>query len=364
MDNKNTNTNNKTVKSKQTEQTDKNINEFKEDILKQGTGVGSTLTKFARGSAMFLLILCLIICIILYVFIAGGISVYLSKLGDANILPTNKDFFPYTNVSQNIPPSSANIFTNSKINFPYDTYNSSNYLLNGTRKYKEKLQSSFYLVYLLMTYFITIYENMIQFNYIAANFGLNLMSKIPNDTLTILFGPTILTILMFITSLINPIYFIFTWFASLTTFFEFEKNATQLESTGDFKGIWRPLNVILNFWLVPISIICALWMACIMFLMFFFSAWWTFLVVSFILSLVWWSCYFYAATINGVNVNIISTILGLLKFYKFYLMALISFIIIVMSFLNFGIVGLATCSVVVLLTYLGLFNDLGLDMFE
>jgi hypothetical protein len=204
---------------------------------------------------------------------------------------------------------------------------------------------------------------MIQFNYTATNFALNLMSKIPNDTVTILFGPTILTILMIITGFINPIYFIFTWFASLTTFFEFEKNATQLEATGDFKGIWKPFNIILNLGLVPISIICALWMACIMFLMFFFSTWWTFLVVAFILYLVWWSCYFYAATINGVNVNIISTILGLLKFYKFSFMILISFIIILLSIFNFGIWGISACLGILLLIYLGAFTSLGLDMF-
>ena len=40
----------------------KDDNEFKEEIFKQGTGVGNTLTKFARSSAMFLLILFFIIC--------------------------------------------------------------------------------------------------------------------------------------------------------------------------------------------------------------------------------------------------------------------------------------------------------------
>jgi hypothetical protein len=361
MDNKNIN--NQNNQNKQTEQTDKNVDEFKEEIKKQGTEIGNTIKKFAMDTGMFLFILFIIICIILYVFISGGISVYLSKLGAANILPTNKEFFPYTNVTQTITPPSTPIFTNSKINFPYDTYNSSNYLLDGTRKYKDKLQTSFYLVYLIMTYFITIYENMVQFNYSAINLGLYLMNQIPNDTVILLFGPTMLTIVTFIISIINPIYFIFTWFTSLKTFFQFENNAAQLEANADFKGIWKSLNVILNIGLVPISIIIALWMALIMFVMFFFSTWWTFGVVSFIFFLVLWSCYFYAATINGVNVNLISTILGLLKLYKFSLMILISLIIILMSFLNFGILGIVTCSCVLLLIYLGAFNSLGLDMF-
>jgi hypothetical protein len=190
------------------------------------------------------------------------------------------------------------------------------------------------------------------------------MSKIPNDTIIMLFGPTILTILTFIISILNPIYFIITWFTSLKTFFEFEKNATQLESNVNFKGTGSSLNVILHMGLVAISIILSLFMAWIMFLMFFFSAWFTFLVVSFILFLVLLSCYFYAATINGVNVNIISTILGLLKFYKFYLMVLISFIIMVLSVLNFGIWGGVTCAGTLLLIYLGAFAALGLDMFD
>jgi hypothetical protein len=356
MDNKNTNNN--------TNQTDKNVNEFKEELKKQGDEIGKMLKKFTVDAGMMTLFVFIMICIILYLFISGGISLYLSKLGSANILPTDKEFFPYTNVKPPIIPSSTHIFTNSNMTFPNDTYNSSNYLLNGTRKYKETLQSSFYIVYLIMTYFITIYENMVQFNYAAINLGLYLMSQIPNDTAILLFGPTILTILTCLISIINPIYFIFTWFVSLKTFFAFEKNAAQLEGTSDFQGIWKSFNVILNIGIVPLSIIVALFMAWIMFLMFFFSTWWTFSVVSFILFLVLWSCYFYAATINGVNVNLISTILGLLKFYKFSLMTLISFIIIVLSFLNFGIWGIATCAFVLLLTYLGAFNALGLDMFE
>ena len=204
---------------------------------------------------------------------------------------------------------------------------------------------------------------MVQFNYAAINLVLYLINKIPSDTAIILFGPTILTTLIFIVSIINPIYFIFTWFASLKTFFEFEKNATQLEANADFKGIWQMFNVILNIWLVPLSIIVAIIMAGIMFLMFFFSTWWTFSVVSIISFLVILSCYFYAATINGVNVTMFSTILGLLKFYKFYLMALISFVIIVLSFLNFGICGIVTCFGVLLLIYLGAFASLGLNMF-
>jgi len=356
MDNKNTN--NKNSKTKQ------NLDDFKEEIKKQGGEIGNTILKFARKTTMLLLILFIVICIILYFYISGGISLYLSKLGDTSILPTNKEFYPYTNVSQSVTPSSENIFTNSKITFPYDAYNSSNYLLNGTRKYKETLQSSFYLIYLIMNYFITIYENMVQFNYAAINLGLYVMHQIQSDTAILLFGPTILTIITFIIGIINPIYFIFNWFASLSTFFEFEKNATQLESNTDFKGIWKSLNIILHMWLVPISIITALIMASIMFVMFFLSTWWTFLVVSIILWMVLFSCYFYAASINGVNVNMITTILGILKYYKFSIMTLISVIILLLSFLNLGIMGFVTCSVILFLTYLGVFNGLGLDMFE
>jgi len=349
-----------------TKQTKKKMNEFTEELKRQGNDFGNTVKTFALKTGMLLLVLVIIVCIILYFFVSGGVVLYLSKLGGSHILPTNKAFFPYTNVNPVPPiiPAIENIFTNSKIVFPNDTYNSSNYLLNGTRKYKDKLQSSFYLIYLFMNYFITIYENMVQFNYAAINFGLRLMSAIPYDVLTILFGPTILTILTIIIGFINPIYFIFTWFASLLTFFEFEKNAEHLERNANFKGIWQSFNVILNVGLVPISIIFALWMACIMFVMFFYSTWWSFSAASIVLYLVLLSCYFYAATINGVNVNIISTILGLLKYYKVTLMILISFAILVMSFLGFGIIGGFTCLGILLLIFFGAFNDLGLDMFS
>jgi hypothetical protein len=356
MDNKDTNKKSK----KEISQTDKNIQEFKDEIKKEGEEIGNTVKKILLESYSLFIMLIVIICIILYVFFSGGMTLYLSKLGSANILPTNKEFFPYTNVKPTITPSTTHIFTNSTINFPYDAYNSSNYLLNGTRKYKDTLQSSFFIVYLIMTYFITIYENMIQFNYAAINLVLYIINLIPNDTAIMLLGPIIVTILSCLISIINPLYFIFTWFASLATFFEFEKNATQLERNADFKGIWQAFNGILNIGIVPISISVALFMALIMCIMFFFSMWWTFSAVSIILFLVWLSCYFYTSTINGVNVNIITTILALLKYYKFYLMILISFIILLMSFLNFGICGIVTCSLVLLLILFGSFNDLGL----
>ena len=364
MDNTNqTDKKDKKDKKYKKDKKDTNMDEFKEELKKQGDEIGRILKKFAMDAGTLSLIVFIIICIILYVFVIGGLALYLSKVGAANILPTNKEFFPYTNVKPDKIPSSTHIFTNSNMTFPYDAYNSANYLLNGTRKYKETLQSSFYIVYLIMTYFITVYESMIQFNYSAINLGLYLMSNIPSDTVILLFGPAILTMLTFIISFINPIYFIFTWFVSLKTFFAFEKNAAQLEGNADFKGIWKSFNVILNIGIVPLSIVVALFMSWIMFLMFFFSTWVTFSVVSFVLFLVLWSCYFYTATINGESVNLISTILGLLKFYKFSLMTLISLIIIVLAFLNFGIWGLVASAIILLLTYLGAFNSLGLDMF-
>lgn len=371
----NKNTNNQTTNSTKMSKTDENIQEFKEEPKQEDADIGTTIKQIALDSLSFLIVLIIVICIILYLFFSGGVVLYLSKLGNhsnyyshyrtANILPTNTEFFPYTNVKPNITLSSTHIFTNSTINFPYDTYNSSNYLLNGTRKYKEKLDSSFYLVYLIMTYFITIYENMIQFNYTAINFVLYIINQISNDTAIMLLGPIILTILMCLVSIVNPLYFIFTWFACLKTFFEFDKNAAQLERNTDFKGIFQIFNGILNLGLVPISITVALFMSFIMFLMFFLSAWWTFLAVYIILLLVWISCYFYTGTINGVNVNMITTVLALLKFYKFSLMTLISFIILLLSFLHLGIWGIITCSIILLLIWFGLFNDLGLgDMFS
>ena len=57
MDNKNTNNQNN-----KTDQTDKNLDEFKEDIKKQGTEIGNTVNKFAADTGMFVLILFCIIC--------------------------------------------------------------------------------------------------------------------------------------------------------------------------------------------------------------------------------------------------------------------------------------------------------------
>ena len=75
---------------------------------------------------------------------------YVCKLAQSNILPTDINCAPYTDTEPNIQPIETNIFQTDgekplsmKISFPYDVYNSKNYILDMFREYKNESNSNF-----------------------------------------------------------------------------------------------------------------------------------------------------------------------------------------------------------------------------
>ena len=83
-------------------------------------------------------------------YTGSGLLLYACKLAQSNILPTDIHCSPYTDSEPNIQPIKTNIFTTGgdnplsmKLSFPYNEYNSKNYIIDMFRDYKNEPRSNF-----------------------------------------------------------------------------------------------------------------------------------------------------------------------------------------------------------------------------
>ena len=289
---------------------------------------------FINEKCQFLIhLLFITICIIIYFLIGCG-TLYGSKLAFSNILPTDVTQFPYTDIRTGLKPNiESDIFKvlsdpviASKMQFPFDEYNTSNFLINWTRKMKNTLDvgDTNYYYYLFMNYFTNLYVVMINFNYKMLNFNLNALNLLPNDLSKIIIGPIILIIMQVITSIINPFYFIFSWFYNLGTFLDFEKSEKVLEKSLDFKGILSIFNPIINPLLNLSNMYISFVLLITMIILFFIMSPLTFTAIGVMLFIVNTSWFFYKSIINNnEKATMFETMMTLFDFYKLWIIGAI-----------------------------------------
>jgi hypothetical protein len=140
----------------------------------------------------FMFSVIVIFIIILLYFSSSSLILFVCKLAQANILPTEPKCEPYTSNHPDISPSpiQTNIFTtftepemSMKLEIPYDEYNSKNKIIDMFREYKEKSSSNF-----LANYFISITEMLMQFDYSMINVIMNFFNTLP-ESIIVGFGP-------------------------------------------------------------------------------------------------------------------------------------------------------------------------------
>ena len=307
---------------------------------------------FSNIGNFFLTVLILFIMIILY-YASSGLILYACKLGQSNILPTDVHCYPYEETKPNIQPIQTNIFTtftdpemSMKMKFPYNEYNASNKVLDMFREYKHQPKSNF-----LANYFISIMENIIQFNYSSFNQILNLMNGYLPEAVIILFGPILVSILSTLIFLIDHLYLIYLWFANMGWFF---KTNTNDSGTGNPK--WEDVG-----FASPFAYWCAIWLVILFVILFFFA----FPLLSIIarIAMTWciFSCMTYKAEMNGKIISAIPIIQDLFKYYKLLIMAIFSFFVIVSAFSKLGTVPGIFSIIILLLIYFGIIS---IDIFK
>lgn len=312
----------------------------------------SDSTNFASNVVSFITTIISIFIIVLLYFSGSGLILYVCKLAQTNILPTEENCYPYTESKPNIQPIKTNIFTtftdpemSMKMEFPYDEFNSSNKALDMFRKYKNKSNSHF-----LANYFISIVEQLMNFNYSAINTVMNTLNGLP-EMLLVWLGPIIVGFLFAIMSIINLLYTIYLWFANMNWFFK-----TNVNDTGDGMPKWEEVTLT-----SPVDWGLGVGLVILFAVLFFFG----FGVISFIpfaiLSYCCFTCLFYKSIMNGKKSSALTVIKDLLKYYKLTIVGIISFFVVSLAFSKLGVVPGIFSIITLGLIYWGI---LAIDLFK
>ena len=313
----------------------------------------SSVESYTSKVMGFMFSVVVIFIIILLYFSSSSLILFVCKLSQSNILPTDPKCAPYTSTHPDINPSpiQTNIFTtftepemSMKLEIPYDEYNSKNKIIDMFREYKEKPSSNF-----LANYFISITEMLMQFDYSMINVIMNFFNTLP-ESIIVGFGPIFVAFLFSLGILFNGLYFIYLWFFNMGWFFK-----TNTNVSGEGKPEWVDVTLMspINLFL---SVVLVILFAIIFFLGFSF--------ISFIpFATIFWcvfSCLFYKGKMNGKSVMSFSMIKETLKHYKISFVIAISIFVILLAFSKLGTIPGIFSIATVLLIYWGV---IGIDIF-
>jgi len=322
------------------------IDEKKEETTSTSNGLTTNIGNFLKSVFSAILI------IVIYFFL-GGLVLYGCKIGQSNILPTDENCYPYTNLKPDIENIPINIFTtftdpqtSMKINFPYNKFNSSNVILDLFRNYKDEPKSNF-----LANYFISIIESLLQFNFSSLGFILNMMNGLP-EAVIVLIGPILISIVTSLIFLCDNFYLIYLWFANMGWFFKHNSN-TDL----NHKPVWDNVTVV-----DMVDYGCGIALVILFFILF-----WVVLLISlpvlpFItMCLTIFTGINYMGVINGKSANSLTIIKDIFKYYKVTIMSIFSFFVIISAFANLGTISGIFSIITLGLIYAGFIS---IDLFK
>lgn len=296
----------------------------------------------------FLYALIHFIIVLFIYFSCSGLMLYLCKLAQSNILPTDSNCYPYSNNMPNIAEIDTNIFTtlfsdpqmSMKLRFPYNETNASNKLLEAISSYRNDPKSIF-----LANYFTSIIESLVQFNYSFLNVVMNTFNGLP-EIITVLLGPIITFVLLIVFGFVNFFYLIYLWFMKMTWFFK--KNTA---SENDAQANWSDVSVLdpINFGIGFVLVIAFI-------IMFFlgFAVIGLIPIVIFLYCLL--SCAFYNSTLNGKNAGISTVIKEIFLNYKLVIVGILCLKTIMLAFQKLGVVPGGFAILTVLLVYVGVIS--------
>jgi len=306
-----------------------------------------------KNIGSFLMSVITIIFITILYIIFSSIILYECKLAQSNIVPTILECYPYTNFTLDIEKINANIFitdteppNSSKINFPYDKFNSSNSILEMFRKYKEDPGSSFFL-----NYIISILENLINFNNNALTTFFNFLNNLP-EILIVTIGPVISLIYFVLVQIMSLFMFMFYYFSEMNWFFKENVNADSNEKPKwEDIDIEDPYKMGVSFTLVG-SLFILFWIL-------------SFTITPFLVIFIFYTCFFmtfsYKFDFDNKNGSLLNIIKETFKHYKVTITSLLSFLIILTTFSKLGTVSGVISILTVLLIY---FKMIDINIFE
>jgi len=285
-------------------------------------------------------------------YTGSGLILYACKLAQSNILPTDIHCSPYTDSKPNIQPIKTNIFSTGgdnplsmKLSFPYNEYNSKNYIIDMFREYKNEPKSNF-----LANYLISMIEIVMQFNYSAFNKILDMLNGLP-EIILVVFGPIIMAFVSTLIFIADHLYLIYLWFAQMGWFFK-----TNTNDSGTGNPNWEDVTVI-----SPFNYGCAIGLVILFFILFFFSL--PFISILAGLSMSWcmFSCMTYKAEMGGKIISALPIIKDTFKYYKTIIMSILSLFVVISAFSRLGPIPGIFSILTLALIYFGIIS---IDLFN
>jgi len=285
-------------------------------------------------------------------YTGSGLVLYACKLAQSNILPTDIHCSPYTDLKPDIQPIKTNIFTTGgdsplsmKLSFPYNEYNSKNYIIDMFREYKNEPKSNF-----LANYFISMIESVIHFNYSIFNKILDMLNGLP-EFLLVIFGPAIAAFMTTIIFILDHVYLIYLWFAQMGWFFK-----TNSNDTGTGNPNWEDVTFVspFNYW-------CAIGLVILFAILFFFALPVISILAAFSISWCIFSCIMYKAEMGDKIISALPIIKDTFKYYKTLIMSILSFFVIVSAFSKLGTLPGIFSILTLALIYFGIIS---IDLFN
>ena len=284
--------------------------------------------------------LIIIIVFIIIYFSFGVYALYICKIAQSNILPTDADCFPFSESKPTVTPIQTNIFKTDdksiKLSFSYDE-NSDFELLKTLREYKNSYDSNN-----ILNYFISIIETLIAFDFKLINTTFNTLNLVP-EVLVVLFGPFILGVISVILLLCNCFYGLFLWFYNMFWFFKKNTNVERGK-----KPVWEDVTFLQPFgYGIGIFLVIMLSIILLFFAPFFIGI--DNLISSFCLFII----FTYTGTMADKSSGFITVFKEALKVYKLSLMIILCIFAISSAFTYLGIPGGIMSIITLILIYFG-----------
>ena len=215
--------------------------------------------------------------------LVGTLVLYISRVSQTNLLPTNIACAPYTDIAQNIEKIlvDINIIKTTDINGNAKTYSTKltfpvdknldmikNGVLSKLRLMKSGPDANVYTLYIA-----TILQTLIANYFSITNTALNFLNSFFTETLLIFFGPLCAFFIYLFAGIVNFFYLIILWFYNISLLFS-EKTSNAGDKTtwksgemfGYFNWMWSFLYIfifVLLFFTLGISFIIPITSLCI-----------------------------------------------------------------------------------------------------
>jgi hypothetical protein len=273
---------------------------------------------------------------------------YSCKVAQSGLIPSDTGCKPYEGNDPTIKQVKANIFEtlysdpqmSEKLTIPYEKDNTKNTIIDLIRGVKEKSNVSS-----ITTYFVSIFESVIAFNYSALEIFYNILNKFP-EFLTLILGPFLLVFYGFILFIIDHLYFLITWFTQMKWLFKKNLNDTKSGSPE-----WENISLEFDAFGFGMSVLIA-----ILFVILGFILIPLLMTIGSIAILAY--CVFsivgYNSYLDGKPSGITTIIKGVFSNYKIYISILLSLIVISTAYSVLGSGAGMGAIITVILMYFGI----------